>query len=132
MRLEGHSHCFMHFLASKHNLGDFGAPPLMNQGYGATGLGAHLYENVLQDFWGMYPYLASRCIVVFHDAAMLPVSSAIQHLRSAVGEEFTFCKWHGAFYRNIAGTQMMYRGYDDAAAAKICRPRRRGVDSLLF
>ena len=35
MHLEEHNHCFMHFLASKHCLGHFGAPPSMHPGYGA-------------------------------------------------------------------------------------------------
>ena len=35
MHLKGHDHCFMHFLASKHCLGHFWAPPLMQPGYGA-------------------------------------------------------------------------------------------------
>ena len=34
MRVEGHNHCFMHFLASKHSLGTFFAPPLTKLGYG--------------------------------------------------------------------------------------------------
>ena len=34
MRLEGHNHCFMHFLASKHCLGTLFAPPLRKPGYG--------------------------------------------------------------------------------------------------
>ena len=93
--------------------------------------GGHSYENVLQDFWGIYPYLASRSIVVFHDAARLEINNAIQQVRSVVLKEFTFCKWHGEFYRNVAGTQLIYRGFEDGAAETLCRPRSRGVDSLM-
>jgi hypothetical protein len=35
MHVEGHNHSFMHFLASKHFLGRFWAPPLLKRGYGA-------------------------------------------------------------------------------------------------
>ena len=37
MHFEGHSHSFLHFLASNQSLGHFWAPPLMNResGYGA-------------------------------------------------------------------------------------------------
>ncbi len=38
MQGEGHSHCFVHFLASKHCLGHFGAPSFTDWGDGVTGL----------------------------------------------------------------------------------------------
>lgn len=90
--------------------------------------GDHNQAAVVADFAGIYPFLAPRSVVVFHDGRYhFEVATVINSILEEFGSEFSHHMWHGEFYRNLQATSFLHRGLDMHDLHKFRTMGKRGI-----